>query len=170
MTWTPPSAAVQKANSKLAHDTLIAGWPNAPGGALAGLSEVATAGILAQFKREAAFDPDAVGDHGNAVGEGQWWPVRRTIIRDGLRDRTGNLVVPGCGIDIGLLPGVVDQTHAALWELYHSEHPALLAILAAKTPYAAGMAACVSWMRPHPPDNRVQRGNDAATIFAFYSK
>lgn len=172
MSWVPPPLSVQFANAKLAHGVLIAGWPEAPGGALAGFDEKTTCAILAQLKDEAAYDPFAIGDHCNAEGEEQWWPLRRTIIRDGLKDASGKLVIPGCGIDLGLtgpLPDLITQTHAVIWELYHSELPALRLIQASTSVYTAGLTATVAYSRPKPPDNRVQRGNDAVALFARFN-
>lgn len=157
MSWAPPPISVQVANSQIAHDILIAGWPDAPGGAIPGLSEIHAAGVLAQFQAESAFDPTAVGDHGNAKGLGQWWPARRANVEE------------GCGINIDLTPDTAAQARAALWELSHPEHVALAAILTSATPYDAGVAGCVKWMRPSPPDNSAARGNMAEKLFARFN-
>jgi hypothetical protein len=149
MTFVPPPLAVQQINSGLIY-TFFAD-PNRAG-------RICGAGITAQAWGESAYEPSAVGDHDDAVGLWQMWPVRRDAIAKGI------------GITITPTTPLVSQCEAAWWELTEgAEQAALRAILATKTAYDAGVAACVAWMRPKAPDNRVARGNTATTLYARFN-
>lgn len=124
----------------------------------AGFSPAQAAGLLAQADAESSLNPNAVGDHDRAFGLHQWHDARAAAIRK------------GCGVDVTRLPPLADQLKAAMWELQHSEHAALVHIEAAKTAYAAGYAAARFWERPASTGQYAKRGDKAEAWSAYFSK
>ncbi len=101
-----------------------------------GFDDAFACGMLAQADHESSCDPTAVGDKGKASGLFQ------------LHTDRARLINAGCGIDVTKLPPLEKQCEAVLWELHHSEKHALAMILAAATPFDAGVAACRYYERP----------------------
>ena len=124
----------------------------------AGLSPAQAAGLLAQCDAESSLNPKAVGDHDQAFGLFQWHGARAAAIKR------------GCGIDLTTLPPLADQLKAALWELEHPEHGALIQIKAAKTAYDAGHAAARFWERPASTLQYARRGDKAEAWAVYFSK
>ncbi len=124
----------------------------------AGFSPAQAAGLLAQADAESSLNPNAVGDHDQAFGLHQWHGPRAAAIKG------------GCGIDVTKLPPLVEQFKAALWELEHTEHGALVHIRAAKTAYGAGYAAARFWERPGSTEQYAKRGDKAEAWAVYFSK
>ena len=122
-----------------------------------GFSPAQAAGLLAQADAESSLNPNAVGDHDSAFGLFQWHGARATLIK------------AGCGIDVTKWPPLADQLKAALWELEHPEHGALLQIRAAKTAYDAGYAAARYWERPGSTLQYSRRGDKAEAWAVYFS-
>ena len=68
------------------------------------------------------------------------------------------------------LPSINQQLIAALWELRHTEQFAYLKIMACKTAYDAGYAACRYWERPGNTAQYAIRGNIAEQIATYFAK
>jgi hypothetical protein len=124
----------------------------------AGFTPAQACGLLAQADAESALDPKAVGDHGQAFGLDQWRASRVDAIRN------------GCGVDLRKLPSLEDQLKAALWELQHTENPALNRIKAAKTAFDAGYAAARFWERPASTAQYAKRGSRAEFWATYFSR
>jgi hypothetical protein len=124
----------------------------------AGFSPAQAAGLLAQADAESSLNPEAVGDHDQAFGLDQWHALRADAIRN------------GCGVDLTKLPSLADQLKAALWELQHTEKHALIQIMATKTAYDAGYAACRFWERPASVAQYSRRAAMAEKWAAYFSK
>lgn len=112
-----------------------------------GLTLQQACGVLASIQGESSFNPKALGDHGHAFGLCQVHEDRARLIRDG--DGKG---IPGCGIDLLLMPPVSDQIRAIWHELNYSERRALRELRATTTAYDAGVAFCKFYERPARPD------------------
>ncbi|WP_298357474.1 phage tail tip lysozyme [Rhodoblastus sp.] len=121
-------------------------------------SHAVAAGLLAQADAESSLNPKAVGDHGQAFGLDQWHGARAAVI------------LKGCGVDLTRLPPIADQLKAALWELRGPEHFALQKILAAKTAWDAGYAACRYWERPGSTLQYAKRGDKAEAWAVYFAK
>jgi hypothetical protein len=114
-----------------------------------GFTPAQASGLLAQADAESSLDPKAIGDHGQALGLDQWHTSRVDAIRK------------GCGVDLSKLPPLEDQLKAALWELQHTEKPALARIKATTTAYDAGYDAARFWERPASTAQYAKRGSAA---------
>ncbi len=124
----------------------------------AGFSPAQAAGLLAQADAESSLNPQAVGDHDKAFGLFQWHGVRAAAIKRGF------------GIDVKTLPPIEDQLKAALWELNHTEHGALMRIRMARTAYEAGHDACRYWERPGSTEQYAKRGDKAESWAVYFTK
>jgi hypothetical protein len=125
-----------------------------------GFTKEISAGFTAQSDAESSFDPNAVGDHGQAFGIQQWHGDRAKAIKD------------GCGVDLHAdpKPSLSDQLKAALWELKNTEKGALKHIVASKTAYDAGYAACKYWERPGSLTQPDKRGKTAEKWAEYFAK
>ncbi len=123
-----------------------------------GFAPAQACGLLAQADSESSLNPSAIGDHDKAFGLHQWHVERLGAIKR------------GCGIDLKTLPPLADQLKAALWELEHTEHGALMRIKMAKTAYEAGYDACRYWERPGSTNQYQKRGDKAEAWAVYFSK
>ena len=158
--FVPPPLNVQRARAKLIFEFFAD--PSR-------LGPIGACGMVAQAQGESAFDPCAIGDHGNALGLWQLWPGRRATAKDGIRNHAGQIIMPGTGIDVDALVAAKDNSDAAViaqckvawWELQHVEKRALRALKAATTPYSAGHDAEVYYERSKTPGDPDKRGKFA---------
>jgi hypothetical protein len=126
--------------------------------AVPGFTSAQACGLLAQADAESSLNTKAIGDHDQAFGLDQWHGSRSDAIEK------------GCGVDLRKLPPLEDQLKAALWELKHTERVALTHIMAAKTAYEAGYAACRYWERPASVLQYAKRGNTAEHWAVYFKK
>ncbi|WP_343718870.1 phage tail tip lysozyme [Achromobacter dolens] len=114
-----------------------------------GYSREQAAGIVANLMAESNLNPKAVGDNGQAVGIGQWHPVRQADFKKAF------------GID--LKDATLAQQLAFVdWELRNTERTAMEKLQAAKTPQQAGDAVSRYYERPKDKDGEAEKRAAAA--------
>lgn len=114
-----------------------------------GYSREQAAGIVANLMAESNLNPMAVGDGGQAVGIGQWHPVRQADFKKAF------------GAD--LKNATLEQQLAFVdWELRNTERTAMSKLQAAKTPQEAGAAVSRYYERPKDKDGEAQKRAAAA--------
>lgn len=113
------------------------------------LAFIPAIGALANAQHESSLKLNAVGDNGEAFALWQWHGDRCAVIRQ------------ATGIDLTKGPDPATQCQALVWELKNIEKPALVAIMAAKTPYEAGSVFCTKFERAGAPGQADLRGQDA---------
>ncbi|MGZ9981556.1 phage tail tip lysozyme [Bordetella bronchiseptica] len=114
-----------------------------------GYSREQAAGIVANLMAESNLNPTAVGDNGQAVGIGQWHPVRQADFKKAF------------GID--LKDATLAQQLAFVdWELRNTERTAMEKLQAAKTPQQAGDAVSRYYERPKDKDGEAEKRAAAA--------
>ena len=118
-----------------------------------GYSREQASGIVANLMAESNLNPKAVGDNGQAVGVGQWHPVRQADFKKAF------------GID--LKDATLAQQLAFVdWELRNTERTAMEKLQAAKTPQQAGDAVSRYYERPKDRDGEAEkRGAAAAALY-----
>ncbi|WP_241065223.1 MULTISPECIES: phage tail tip lysozyme [Achromobacter] len=114
-----------------------------------GYSREQAAGIVANLMAESNLNPKAVGDNGQAVGIGQWHPVRQADFKKAfgmdLKDAT-----------------LAQQLAFVDWELRNTERTAMEKLQAAKTPQQAGDAVSRYYERPKDKDGEAEKRAAAA--------
>lgn len=100
-----------------------------------GLPRFQAAALAARMKLESGFDPNAVGDKGQAAGDFQWHRDRRMAIHN------------GSGINV-VGASHRQQLEASWWELNNTEKNALDKLKATKTPEEAGRSVSRDYIRP----------------------
>ncbi|CAB3889727.1 hypothetical protein LMG26788_03778 [Achromobacter pulmonis] len=114
-----------------------------------GYSREQAAGIVANLMAESNLNPKAIGDNGQAVGIGQWHPVRQADFKKAF------------GID--LKDATLAQQLAFVdWELRNTERTAMEKLQAAKTPQQAGDAVSRYYERPKDKDGEAEKRAAAA--------
>ncbi|CUJ69683.1 phage tail tip lysozyme [Achromobacter sp. 2789STDY5608621] len=114
-----------------------------------GYSREQAAGIVANLMAESNLNPKAVGENGQAVGIGQWHPVRQADFKKAfgmdLKDAT-----------------LAQQLAFVDWELRNTERTAMEKLQAAKTPQQAGDAVSRYYERPKDKDGEAEKRAAAA--------
>lgn len=106
-------------------------------------------GLAANLQAESNFNPNAVGDNGQAYGIGQWHPVRQADFKKAY------------GFDIR--QSTLEQQLAFVdWELKNTERTAREKLAAAKTPMQAGEAVSRYYERPKDADGEARKRAAAA--------
>lgn len=114
-----------------------------------GYTREQAAGIVANLMAESNLNPKAVGDSGQAVGIGQWHPVRQADFKKAF------------GTD--LKDATLEQQLAFVdWELRNTERTAMEKLRAAKTPQQAGDAVSRYYERPRDKEGEAQKRAAAA--------
>lgn len=122
-----------------------------------GFTHAQACGFVANHDAECSLDPTLVGDHGAAVGLGQWHSVRAAAI------------LKGCGIDVAKQTDLSLQLRAMWWELQHVETNACAKIRATATAYDAGSAICQYYERSGLFAQRDARGKRAQTWGIYFA-
>jgi hypothetical protein len=126
------------------------------------MKDFQSCGMVAQARGESNFVAHIMGDNGHAYGMFQLHADRAKLICD------GGLGYKGCGIDVTTLPPADKQLEAVWWELQHSEHSALKAILATANVYDAGFVACQKYERPANHIDWDKRGKFAQEWYSYF--
>mgnify|MGYP003650058626 CR=1 FL=1 len=101
-----------------------------------GLSREQAAGIAGNIQSESGFDPEAVGDFGEAFGLAQWRDSRRDNLNSWTEDN---------GYDVNSFEG---QLEFLWWELNNSERNSLTKLKQTATPSDAALAIAQFYERP----------------------
>lgn len=119
--------------------------------AMGATPEIAAA-LIAQEKRESGFDPNAIGDNGEARGLYQHHKDRR------------DKILAGIGIDMANA-SAEDQRKGVWWEAHNTEKDAFAKMLSATNAGGAGYAATRYYERPGDVIGQGQLGAQLATEY-----
>lgn len=122
-----------------------------------GLSEEATAGILASMKKESNFTPNARGDGGRAHGLFQHHADRRAAI------------MRATGINMSTA-SFEKQLEGAFWEMEHGDAGAQRALKALRTPGISARDAGAAFVKNFERPARDERAERGALAEGFYRR